>query len=236
MAGNTASTSVSVNLDKTPPIVSITNPAHGAILQSSPMDITGSVSDALSGIAAVTCNGNPASLSNSTFSSDVPLVEGWNDITVEATDLAGNTADTQIGVHYTLPKLELAYIDQFELIAIGMTCCFWRPIVPSGFYALGHYCETGCSSPPWGYMFAARESAFGAGALARPVDYEMVFSSIPNWSFWRPVPPQGYVSLGLVAWLWGSKPSTDEVMCVREDLVRLGKGGDMHFIGDVSAY
>jgi len=39
------SASVTINLDKTPPVLSITSPANGAIVSTSAISVTGSVSD-----------------------------------------------------------------------------------------------------------------------------------------------------------------------------------------------
>jgi hypothetical protein len=104
LAGNSATASLTINLDKTAPAVAITSPSNGATVSSSPVNITGTATDNLSGIAKVLCNGSPASLSASTFSCDVPLTNGPNTITVEASDIAGNKASSSITV--TLGQLE----------------------------------------------------------------------------------------------------------------------------------
>src|SRR5262249_18669588 len=56
-AGNTASASATINIDKTPPSVAITSPS-GAALPPSPVTFGGTATDALSGIASTTCNGS----------------------------------------------------------------------------------------------------------------------------------------------------------------------------------
>jgi Tol biopolymer transport system component len=89
-AGNTASASVTLSIDKTPPSLSITSPANGATLASSSIAVTGAVSDGLSGVAAVVCDGVPATVQNGTFSCPVTLTPGSNTITVQAIDVAGN--------------------------------------------------------------------------------------------------------------------------------------------------
>jgi RHS repeat-associated protein len=90
-AGNTASASVTVNLDKTPPTLSITSPTNGAALTASPVSVAGTVADALSGVPAVTCNGAPASVQSGAFSCSLTLNPGANTITAQANDVAGNT-------------------------------------------------------------------------------------------------------------------------------------------------
>ncbi len=97
-AGNSASTQASVNIDLTPPAISIASPANGATVSAAKLQLTGSVSDNLSGIAATSCNGVPASLTSGSFSCNVTLASGSNSIQVQATDVAGNTASTQLSV------------------------------------------------------------------------------------------------------------------------------------------
>jgi hypothetical protein len=97
-AGNSTEASVAVNIDKTPPSVIITNPADGVTLNTSPVTVSGTITEALSGIVSVTCNGILAVFSDSTFSCDVSLTEGDNSIVVEATDFAGNVSSSSINV------------------------------------------------------------------------------------------------------------------------------------------
>lgn len=97
-AGNSATASVTVSLDKTSPTVVINSPADGTTLSGSSVTTAGTVNDALSGIATVTCNGIATSPLTSTFSCDVPLSEGSNSIVVEAGDLADNAGSATISV------------------------------------------------------------------------------------------------------------------------------------------
>ena len=99
-AGNSASASVSVNIDKTAPIVSITSPANGSVVTASSLQLAGSASDNLSGIASVTCNGSPVVLTSGSFSCTVALASGSNSIQVQATDVAGNTSSIPLSVTF----------------------------------------------------------------------------------------------------------------------------------------
>ncbi|WP_085684062.1 MULTISPECIES: Vps62-related protein [unclassified Pseudomonas] len=68
-------------------------------------------------------------------------------------------------------------------------------------------------------------------ALMRPDDFELVWkhsgSSISTrTSIWRPIAPVGYVALGLVCSNDHSKPSSNVVRCIREDLVIAARVGD----------
>lgn len=74
--------------------VSITSPADGSVLNSSPAAVTGTVTNN----ASVTVNGIPAMLSNGTFTASIDLAEGTNTITASATDAYGQTASDSITV------------------------------------------------------------------------------------------------------------------------------------------
>jgi Vacuolar protein sorting-associated protein 62 len=135
-------------------------------------------------------------------------------------------------------ELELAYVDDYELewrdVGSGgdLDGAYYRPVVPSGYYALGHYGQ-GNYVAPVGPMFAARE--LQPGALAQPIDYTMVWGDYGSGadmdgSFWKPIPPTGYVCLGLVAQTGYAKPGLDEIRCVRQDLTCPGKVGSMIWI------
>ena len=55
-AGVSATVKVTLNIDKTPPAISITSPNNGSSSFSASQTISGIVTDTLSGIASVTCN------------------------------------------------------------------------------------------------------------------------------------------------------------------------------------
>ncbi|WP_455885078.1 Vps62-related protein [Pseudomonas spelaei] len=68
-------------------------------------------------------------------------------------------------------------------------------------------------------------------ALRPPLDYELVWhdkgtGARTDASIWRPVPPQGYVAMGLVYGVNYDKPSYHAVRCVREDLVVAAQVGE----------
>src|SRR5580704_2329756 len=98
-AGNTNTAKVTLNIDFTPPVLTITSPANGATLTSSPASVSGSVSDALSGVASVTCNGTAATVQSGTYSCPVTLAAGANTISVQALDDAGNTSTQSLAVN-----------------------------------------------------------------------------------------------------------------------------------------
>lgn len=108
-AGNTADASVTVKLDKTPPSVSIASPPNGTTISLSTIAIglNGSESDNGSGISTVSCNGSPAAISGSNFSCTVLLTQGANSISVQATDVAGNSSSSPLALTY-LPAPQIA--------------------------------------------------------------------------------------------------------------------------------
>lgn len=78
-----------------PLTLSITSPAAGAVLNNTPITVTGTVSDPT---ASVTVNGVQATLSGNTFTASINLTEGLNTITAVATDSYGQTASQSITV------------------------------------------------------------------------------------------------------------------------------------------
>jgi hypothetical protein len=98
-ASNTASTTVTVNFDLTAPSLSVTTPSTSSVTVSTPsIAIAGTVSDSLSGVSGVTCGGATASVTGSSFSCTVPLFSASNTVAVVGTDVAGNTATSNLTV------------------------------------------------------------------------------------------------------------------------------------------
>jgi len=98
-AGRTATTTVTIKLDKTPPSLLITSPENGAILAASPASLTGTATDALSGLATIMCNGAPVPAAP--FSCSPTLNRGPNVLSAEAADLAGNQTIVTVNVSLT---------------------------------------------------------------------------------------------------------------------------------------
>ncbi len=99
--GLTATTSVTLNIDKTPPVLTITAPADGTTFSSAGVTVTGTVADSLSGPSSVTCDRIPTSLSAGSFSCNISLTVGLNLAVVRATDLAGNVAGSNFHLSLT---------------------------------------------------------------------------------------------------------------------------------------
>jgi hypothetical protein len=97
-AGNTSTASISVKIDHSGPQVTVTSPIAGATVRDAVIAVTGSVSDALSGAASMTCGGSAAVLTASTFVCSATLQPGANTIAIDAADLAGNVSHTTLSV------------------------------------------------------------------------------------------------------------------------------------------
>jgi len=120
---------------------------------------------------------------------------------------------------------------------------FWRPTPPPdvlpGFFPLGDVAVSGNDNVNGKRVVAVvcegdpqSEGATKGKALSRPDDYEQVWKdsgsgSRTDGSIWRPIPPDGYVALGLVCSNNHEKPSLNAVRCVRADLVIASGVGDV---------
>lgn len=119
-AGNSASASATVSLDRTPPSLTVTFPADGASVSASPVSVTGSSEDGLSGLDHVFCNGTPSLGSGPPFSCLVPLTQGANPITVESLDRAGNRAARSLTVNFLVtPKVTITSPAPLALFRAG---------------------------------------------------------------------------------------------------------------------
>ena len=88
------SATVSSTQDNVAPIVAITAPVTGTSQAATTITVTGTASDALSGISSVKVNNVEATFSGGTWSVTIPLGFGTNAITATAFDGAGNLKTT----------------------------------------------------------------------------------------------------------------------------------------------
>ncbi len=102
-AGNTSTASTSFTVDTTPPQINITSPIDNAIFTTTPITVTGTVTDNLDNNPTVTVNGEEATVTGETFSVDnITLTPGSNSITATAENAAGNTSFCSTTVIYTV--------------------------------------------------------------------------------------------------------------------------------------
>jgi Glucodextranase, domain B/Bacterial Ig-like domain (group 2) len=99
--GISVSTSVTLNIEKTFPSITITSPAEDSAQSSSSAIVSGTVTDSLTNVTGVACNGTAASFSGGGFSCNISLVPGVNLVVVNATDVAGNTAGARLHLVYS---------------------------------------------------------------------------------------------------------------------------------------
>ena len=93
LAGNiSTAASVSWNIDTVGPNLEITSPSEGLITNNPTLTISGTASDASSGLVSVTINNSPVTVTDGAFSQSVTLTEGTNSFTVVATDAVGHTS------------------------------------------------------------------------------------------------------------------------------------------------
>ena len=96
-----ASVTAVVNIDRTPPSVTITSPGKDASLDAQTVTVWASVQEFGSGIRNATCNGRPGTARDAVLTCPVTLQEGINDVIVQAMDMAGNSGSS--GVHVSRP-------------------------------------------------------------------------------------------------------------------------------------
>jgi hypothetical protein len=95
--GETATATINIRRDNTPPVIVIESPDDGDRLVMDKVTVAGTVNDLIPGATVnaddvtVTVNGMPAAVMNRTFMlPDLPLALGANTITAEAVDRVGN--------------------------------------------------------------------------------------------------------------------------------------------------
>jgi hypothetical protein len=100
-AGNiaAATASVQITVDTTKPAVAIGYP-DSAMRFAAPLQVSGPVTDATSGIAGVTCDGGAAQIVGDMFQCGVTLQPGANTMVVVATDKAGHTSEARKTIEY----------------------------------------------------------------------------------------------------------------------------------------
>ena len=226
IAGNTASTSVTVNLDKTSPSVTILSPSSGATIEDSPVMVQGTINETLSGIAAITCNGTPAILSGSSFTCNVSLVTGQNNIQTAAMDVAGNTGLTTTAVSFLGPKY-LAIVDvmvtdrgnfdnvpsDYTGLAWGGTCT--SPFIPGaiGTRVLGNDVNVGIGGTTTTVWVKYDFVPVGSNQQVL-VDY-----GVFHWPYWNPYCPEGWQRTnGTSSGMQGALTTGTEGDCYRNGL------------------
>ena len=117
--GNTASASVTVNIDRVAPTLEVTSTVP-ADTTSPSLEVSASVSDALSGIASATCSGTGASVTAGSLQCAMALKLGRNIVLTTVIDAAGNSASTSSRtLRTTADQIELTVAPTSAAIVVG---------------------------------------------------------------------------------------------------------------------
>ena len=116
LAGNTATTTVSVLSATRPPLIAISSPSNGNRFASSAISVNGTVSDNYGLTLSVTVNGvNSAVSENSFFATGIALSGITNTIEAVATDSVGLSSFTTVSVTYqTAPTMSVTWAYPYE--------------------------------------------------------------------------------------------------------------------------
>lgn len=119
LAGNTAQTSVVVQIDGTSPTVALTSPTGEVTTTATSLELSGTVSDIGSGVAVAACNGAPVTPVGDVVTCTVPLRPGRNSVVLTARDAAGNTVSAGVRVTRTGTPTALALSPTTRTLLVG---------------------------------------------------------------------------------------------------------------------
>ena len=107
-----------------------------------------------------------------------------------------------------------------------------QPTGGSGFYYVGHYAQGDHNDPAGAALLLKEVAGSGTPLLAAPIGFKKVWdtdgSKASTAAFWYPVPPDGYVSLGVVVTANKNTPTASTfplLRCVRMDWATYGTSG-----------
>jgi hypothetical protein len=100
----------------------------------------------------------------------------------------------------------------------------WRPDPANDFFILGDYAQANYQ-PATGVSLIVKaiNDDSGSPLLKAPRAWSVVYTDVGSggdfdWSIWSAVPPDGYVSIGMVAVMGYAAPTLQNYRCVRRDL------------------
>ena len=106
----------------------------------------------------------------------------------------------------------------------------FSPVIPSGYYMVGHFAQRDHSTMMKGTVPLVKPLV--DGAIKPLVDFQLIWHDKGTWghkdvSFWRVIPPPGYVAIGNVINLGYDPPRElkKTYACINADLVVQGKIG-----------
>lgn len=110
---------------------------------------------------------------------------------------------------------------------------FYRPKPPSGYYIMGDYGQSNYNNPTGTvFVFKAEDDDPNNPLLKPPEGFAQIVNdrgsgSDEDGSFWYPLPPDGYVSIGSVVQSGYDEPVVSDYRCIRFDLVVVGSLGGL---------
>ncbi len=114
-----------MNIDRTPPVVTLTSPADGQSTANASVTLTGTVTDGDSGVGRVTCNGVSIQVGqDGVVSCVVGLTPGRNAIALQASDRAGNSASTGIRVARVGTRMSMVITPSAVTMVVGQARTF----------------------------------------------------------------------------------------------------------------
>jgi hypothetical protein len=116
--GRSVDANVVVNIDRTPPRISILSKPEPQT-EMSFLDLTASMDDTGSGLQSAACNGRPARIADGIVRCTIALADGVNDVIVSATDFAGNSASQAVTVTRVGISRSVAIIPSVTTISVG---------------------------------------------------------------------------------------------------------------------
>jgi hypothetical protein len=119
--GNQATTSVTLNIDRTPPAVVLSAPDDRVVTMASDVVATAQVTASLSPIASATCNGVPATVVSGAVNCTIALRPGLNAVIVSALNMAGTSASAGRRVTRSTNSATLAISPTTRTLFIGQS-------------------------------------------------------------------------------------------------------------------
>ena len=120
-SGRTAQVEAVVNIDKSAGSVKILQSELSTDSGTDLVSVTAEANDAVSGIAAAYCNGQPASIAGSAIRCEVPMRDGITDLVVSILDRAGNTASAGKELVRAATSSEVLVFPAAATIEVGAT-------------------------------------------------------------------------------------------------------------------
>ena len=108
-------------VDDAPPVITIASPAEAATVSGSQVTVSGQVSDAISGVSGISCNGTSATVTGEQFTCTVALTAGPNVLSFSAADAAGNvgTASRTVFAGSSAPSVRITEPENLTFVNIS---------------------------------------------------------------------------------------------------------------------